>query len=66
MKVIATNRQINGKQVLVTDPQTGEFIQPGTPIDLDTVDFDKQLHYLRALEQGDLEVFNDDSHGGKK
>jgi hypothetical protein len=57
MLVIPTTRQINGDQILVRDPQTGKPVEFGIPIDLDTVDFDKQMHYLRALEQGDFEVY---------
>ena len=65
MLVISTNRQINGKTVLVTDPQTGQFLNPSEPIDLDTVDFEKKLFYLRALEQGDLQEYTDNTHGGE-
>ena len=54
MLVVPANRSINGQQILVVDPQTGQFLSPGVQIDLDAVDFDKKMHYMRALEQGDL------------
>lgn len=55
MKIIPNpSKTINGNPVLVIDPQTGKTVEVGEVIDLDTIDLEKQLHYLRALQEGDF------------
>jgi hypothetical protein len=55
MLVIPTNRQVNGIQIRVTNPVTKRLL-PITSFDLDTIEGDELLHYLRAIQDGDLEV----------
>lgn len=49
-----TNRMVNGQQVRVTNPNTGDFVDPSVSIDTDLLDFATRTHYERAFLQGDL------------
>jgi hypothetical protein len=53
MKVVPNNRMVNGLVNRVFDPETG-YQLTNEPIELDTLDFHKRLHYRQLLNNGDL------------
>ncbi len=54
MKLTPANRQIDGIEIKVFDPDTGRALARDAVIDLDTLPTTKQQHYLRILADGDL------------
>ena len=53
MKVIETNRMVNGVPARLRNPTTGKHFNAGEPIELDSLDFESQQYLLRALQQRD-------------
>lgn len=54
MIVGLTNRQFNGLTTRVFDPETGVAFPEDAHIDLDLYPFEKQQHFLRIVQDGDL------------
>lgn len=55
MKLVPTNRVVDGLTTRVFDPDTGVAFPPDAEIDLDLYPFEKQQHFLRILIEGDLQ-----------
>lgn len=55
MLVAPTNRQFLGLTVRVFDPNTGKALEENEVIDLEAIDYDKKIHFLQVLAEGDLQ-----------
>ena len=66
MKLVPTNRMVNGLVTRVFDPETGQALAENEVIDLDNQTFYRKQHFLRVMKEGDLIEYVEPPQPAKK